>query len=257
MHKVPSQLASIITDYAWHPITIGHSEANTYLLKKGYHSLYLKIQTLGSMEPLQCEKDKMEWLRGKLAVPEVIHYEQDEEREYLLMTEIAGVNAADTSIQANPKQCIKLLANGLREIHRIPITACPFRRTLDVVIKEAKERVSQQQVDLDNLDEERRGRTAESLYKELLAKRPGEEDLVFTHGDYCLPNVILHGNKVSGFIDWGRAGVADRYQDIALAIRSLAYNHYRSYFPYFLREYGLDDVDWDKIHYYQLLDEFF
>ena len=70
MHKVPSQLASIITDYAWHPITIGHSEANTYLLKKGYHSLYLKIQTLGSMEPLQCEKDKMEWLRGKLAVPE-------------------------------------------------------------------------------------------------------------------------------------------------------------------------------------------
>ena len=41
---------------------------------------------------------------------------------------------------------------------------------------------------------------------DLLRKRHDEEDLVFTHGDYCLPNVIIDGEEVAGFVDWGRAG---------------------------------------------------
>ena len=45
------------------------------------------------------------------------------------------------------------------------------------------------------------------------------------HGDYCLPNIILKEHTVSGYIDVALAGVGDRYQDLALAVRSLAYNN--------------------------------
>jgi aminoglycoside phosphotransferase len=59
---------------------------------------------------------------------------------------------------------------------------------------------------------------------ELMETRPGHEDLVFTHGDYCLPNIILKDGKLSGFVDIGRARLADRYQDLGIAFRSLEYN---------------------------------
>ena len=49
---------------------------------------------------------------------------------------------------------------------------------------------------------------------------PDEEDLVFTHGDYCLPNVMFQDGKLSGYIDLGYAGVGDRYLDFVAVTRN-------------------------------------
>lgn len=257
MQGIPEKLAVVLKDFTWQQVTIGHSEASTFLLKKENQSLYLKTQAANAIEPLQIEQEKMEWLEGKLAVPEVLYYGQDEKREYLLMTEIKGIDASDSAHITNIPLVIKQLAQGLREIHSIFVEHCPFQRILDVTIKEAQVRVEKNFVDTEDFDEERKGKAAEELFQELLEKRPKEEDLVFTHGDYCLPNIILHKNKVSGFIDLGWAGVADRYQDIALAVRSIARNFGKQYISLFLKEYGLEQVDQEKIYFYQLLDEFF
>lgn len=75
-----------------------------------------------------------------------------------------------------------------------------------------------------DFDDERQGATAQELYEQLLERRPQHEDLVFCHGDYCIPNVLLEqiGMRFqAGFVDVGRAGVADRWQDLALMTRSL------------------------------------
>ncbi|SKC81897.1 Aminoglycoside phosphotransferase [Maledivibacter halophilus] len=92
----------------------------------------------------------------------------------------------------------------------------------------------------------------------VLEKKPDNEDFVFTHGDYCMANIILLGNKLSGFIDLGRAGVSDRYQDIALAVRSFEHNFGTDKWnDLFYKEYGIEDVDYSKIEFYILLDELF
>ena len=85
-----------------------------------------------------------------------------------------------------------------------------------------------------------------------------ESDLLQTHGDYCLPNIILKEHTVSGYIDVALAGVGDRYQDLALAVRSLAYTNKAdtSLVELFFDTYGAS-IDVEKIAYYQLLDEFF
>ena len=37
-------------------------------------------------------------------------------------------------------------------------------------------------------------------------------------------NIFVKENEISGFIDIGKMGPADRWQDIAIAIRSLKHN---------------------------------
>lgn len=255
MHPVPVKFSKWINGYEWERITIGMSGAKTFLLK-GNPNYYLKIQRQHIGEPLRMEKDKLDWLQGKLEVPEVVYYEDDGEYEYLLMTELKGNDASDPIHRSNFDQVVKLLAQGLRKIHSISIDDCPFEQTLNVKLTEAHKRVEQNLVDESDFDEVRKGMKADKLFQELIDNRPHEEDLVFTHGDYCLPNIIIHQGSVSGFIDVGRAGVADRYQDLALAVRSLEYNYGKGYQFIFLKEYGLIDADDKKIYYYQLLDEF-
>ncbi|MGM0903473.1 MAG: APH(3') family aminoglycoside O-phosphotransferase [Bacillota bacterium] len=257
MTVVPPSLARLIDGYSWEQITIGHSEAMTYLLKGIADNQYLKIQPIHSIENLFDEKEKIEWLQGKLSVPDVLYYGKNEANEYLLVSEIKGINASDKSYEADIRLLMQLLGAGLKTFHSLSIENCPFDQGLEVKLEEAKRRVDNGLVDEEDFDEKRKGLKTKELYKELISNKPNNEDLVFTHGDYCLPNIIIDKGKVSGFIDLGRAGVADRYQDLALAIRSITSNFGSEYIPFFLKEYGLKELDETKVAYYQLMDEFF
>ena len=66
------------------------------------------------------------------------------------------------------------------------------------------------------------GRDARQLFAQLQAQRPGlSNDLVFCHGDYCLPNVIIQNAQAVGVIDWSGGGYADRRFDLATAVFSM------------------------------------
>ena len=108
------------------------------------------------------------------------------------------------------------------------------------------------------MDKKHKSKSIEELFKELESFMNFEEDPVFTHGDYCLPNIIIQGNEIAGFINLGRAGIADRYQDLALCARSLVYNFNNPDLkPIFFREYRIETIDEDKLSVYRLMDEFF
>jgi len=108
-----------------------------------------------------------------------------------------------------------------------------------------------------DFDEERLGSTAQELLTELEAWRPVDESRALTHGDPCLPNVLFDKGQFVGFIDCDRVGVADPYQDLALAARSIGSNLGRSWVPVFFRQYGIDNPNERKLAFYRLLDEFF
>ena len=109
----------------------------------------------------------------------------------------------------------------MRELHDLDVSDCPFDERLDTKIARAAENVRQGRVEEAHFDEKNLGRSAADLFSEMLSKRPTDEDLVVTHGDACFPNFMLEGGDFTGFVDCARAGVADRYQDLALACRSI------------------------------------
>ena len=136
------------------------------------------------------------------------------------------------------------------------INCCPFDHALARRIVDAHKRVSAGSWTETHFDDEHTGMTAVDCSK-ADDKQAAVGGLVVTHGDACLPKFDHRRRRFSGFIDCGRLGVADRYQDLALAARSIAYNLGMSWVePFFLR-YGVNQLDPSKLAFYRLLDEFF
>jgi kanamycin kinase len=82
--------------------------------------------------------------------------------------------------------------------------------------------------------------------------RPRSEDLVVCHGDYCLPNVLVADGRVSGFVDLGELGVADRWWDLAVGSWSITWNLGPGFQERFLRAYGVSR-DEGRIAFFRLL----
>jgi aminoglycoside phosphotransferase len=61
---------------------------------------------------------------------------------------------------------------------------------------------------------------------------------ILAHGDYCLPNVLVHEGKLSGLVDVGGAGLASPEVDLAAGVWTLQYNYGKGFARTFLDAYG-------------------
>src|SRR5919202_4271847 len=122
----------------------------------------------------------------------------------------------------------RLKESYLQSLGRCPQVKCRLfgakAGQLDAEIARAEARLRHGQVDEADFDQQRQGHRAVDLFQTLRLTRPHAEDLVFTHGDYCLPNIMIDAGQVAGFLELGSAGIGDRYRDLALAARSITYN---------------------------------
>lgn len=210
----------------------------------------------------------MEWLRDKLPVPKVLARERAEGKSWLLMTRVQGKMACDEEYMKNPGYLTELLSGALKLLWQTDVTDCPCKWNIDRKLEMAKYRVWHDMVDTDNVQPDTYGEEGFASPKELyqwLADNKPEEEPVLSHGDFTLPNILFEGNVLKGYIDIGKMGVADKWQDIALCYRSLLHNYdgkyggkkYEGYNPGMLFEKLGIEPDWEKIKYYILLDELF
>ncbi len=226
-------------------------------------SAYLKSGDIGKNSNLRWERRVLTWLSGKIDVPAVIEFELTGNVESLLISELLGQPYSDNFAVSENKieieSLVETVAKQIRVLHDLPIHDCPLDQRLDTKLKKAEENLRGGFVVESDFDIENRGKTGRQVFDELLTHRPSDEDLVFTHGDLCLPNIIICGRAVSGFIDFDRGGVADRYQDLALFLRSFRFNSRTAIdiTSAFLNGYGVDTLDHDKLNFYRKLDELF
>lgn len=252
---LPPELSRVLPAARWEEVRVGESGAAVYRSTR----FVVKVVPSGVTAPatLFAEKERLRWFAGRVPVPAVVAYHRDATGEYLAMTRLPGIDLSHDDARVHAARNAKLLARALRELHALPIRECPFDTSLRVALAEGRERVLAGLVDEDDFDDERAGRSAADVWRELVRTRPAHEDLVVTHGDACLPNVLVSGEFVEGFIDVGRAGIADRHVDLALAARSLTHNYGAAFADLFLDTYGRALVDEGKLAYYRLLDELF
>ena len=190
------------------------SSASVFRLAGGQEGdLYLKV--LGANDagfnPLRDEAARLEWLGGRLPVPQVVAFGSRGGYEFLLTKSVPGVPAHDRPAGRDRQEVARLLGRALRTFHSVPTEGCPFRHPV--------------------------------------VDPTSEEDEVLVHGDYCLPNVLLDGDRFH-YLDVGDAGVGDRYVDIVAAIWSLRHNYGEGSVATLLGGYGLRTPDRRKLAAY-------
>jgi streptomycin 3"-kinase len=151
---------------------------------------------------------------------------------------------------------MRSLGRVLRELHSL--RDCPFERPLASVIATAEDVVRRDAVNPAFLTDEWRLLKPTELLQQVVAERPYVESVlepVVCHGDACLPNVFFDPTslEVTGLIDVGRLGIADRYSDLALTTIQL-YDEWSADPAPFLEAYGLPKPDPRRLHFFRLLD---
>ncbi len=246
-YPVPRSLGLDDAPLQWEPVPVGESGDEVFRVTgAGLPLRYVKTSARVQRGLLKDEADRMTWLKGRLEVPEVLGYAATPEREWLVTSAIPGLCAFDTAIGLPREEVVRGLATALKRIHAIGVTGCPFdTQRLAAKIADAGRQAAA------------KGSEAAAEFEAFLARPRPPEDLVFCHGDYCQPNILFHQGRISGFIDLGYAGIADRYYDFGQAVMSLKRNGDEPRIPLFFDAYGLPAPDWDKIEYYQTLEMFY
>lgn len=260
--NIPDNIKKFIGNKSFEVDTVGMSDSEVIC----FDDIVLKIEN--QCEESDNESKIMYWLEDKLPVPKVICLEKLDNKNYLLMSKIRGSMSCEASFLKNPELLVKLLADGLKMLWKVDISDCPCNSSIGSKLKLAEFRVLNNLCSMDNVEPETYGengyKSPEELLQWLRDNKPSE-DYVLSHGDYCLPNIFIDNNGISGFIDLGRCGVGDKYQDIALCYRSLKHNFEGKYggeiYKGFKADMLFDELgiqpDWEKINYYLLLDELF
>ncbi len=192
----------------------------------------------------------LSWLRGKLPVPELRGFHVEGETQYLVMTQMEGVTGIHPDVIGDPERLVREFARGLREVHALSTESCTLDWRMSRFIPWAEGLIESGALDEDIPEGESRTFLVEKLsdFKEAV---PREEDLVFTHGDYCLPNVMFREGRLSGYIDLGYAGVGDRYLDLVAARGTIRRNLDEAWIGPFFEAYGLGEPDEEKLQAYQ------
>jgi len=240
--RLPEKLAALTEGYGFqrHPYEETGAEIHR-LTAEGRETLYLKVYSVRGRR-LERETRVLRWIDGRLPAPKPLLYMAEGWWEIQLTTEVPGtpVHQVEGSERVN---AVRAAAEALRAIHGLDPRGCPYMNTVANRIGEArKSKAPETHRALDGLE----------------ASIPDEE-LVFTHGDCCLPNIILEGGALSGVIDWDHAGIGDTYADLEACMWSMGYNYggdaeYLT--PLFLREYGIEELDEAKLEWYARLSDY-
>ncbi|MDQ1698406.1 MAG: streptomycin 3''-kinase [Frankiaceae bacterium] len=207
----------------WEPVTTGQSGAAVFRSTDG--SRYLKRVGIEQQAVLERERDRIDWARAHgVPTAEVLDWSAGADGADLVTSRIEGVSA-DRLSATSLSNAWPSIVETVRRLHALPVDKCPFTHNLRDLFAMAEDVVRRGAVNPPFLPIEIRQAPPAEILARLAAElehRLAQEavDTVVCHGDLCLANIIIdpETGSVSGLIDLGRLGRADRYVDIALLL---------------------------------------
>lgn len=176
---------------------------------------------------------------------EVLYYISDE-KDYLVTRAAKGHDL--THYLDEPKKLCGVMAEVLRDLHSRKLSNVPVSTRHQRYLDSAEGDYSGGYYDESVLMDKYAVRSKREAWDIMQANKHRLKSDTLIHGDFCLPNVILHDWRFSSLIDFNMSGAGDKHIDIYWALWSLQYNlKTDSYGDYFLDAYGRENFDEDML----------
>lgn len=244
---LPRAWVATLAGRRWTALTIGRSGAGIWRVEaEGQPAEVIK-----AAPGLSGEAARLRWLHGRgIPCAEVTGFVHDGGIDWMRSLALPGRNLVEGGVP--PEEAVRLAAGALTRLHRLDPAGCPFDTRLATRLAAAKVRLGAGLVDPQDFPE---APPAEVLGR-MVRDFPPEGPLVVTHGDTSLPNFMAEAGRFTGFVDCGKLGLADPWQDLALTAWSVAYNFGEAHVPTFLTACHVPP-DPARRRLYKLLDAFF
>ena len=210
----------------------------------GQEPLYLKSAAAGS---LQTEAALTQYFYSKQLSTEVLQcFTAD--RDWLLTRAIPGEDCTFPKYCEDPKRLCDTTAQLLRTLHEMPAEGCPIPNRTAEYLETARQNYLAGKYDVSLFPDNWGYRTPEEAWADVQTFAPALKADTLIHGDYCLPNIVLHNWQFSGFIDVDSGGVGDRHIDLFWGAWSLGFNLKTDrYRQRFFDAYGRDQIELERL----------
>jgi kanamycin kinase len=219
--------------------------ARTFRLTNRDGTIFVKLAATGLLER---ERLMSEFLHGHGMAPAVVGYGATEEGAYLVTEALDGTDGIAAEHLADPRRLAVVFGDSLRRLHELSTDGCPVRDRDAELRRLAEINLAAKDYDATYIPE-----PLDEAAARFEADRPNDDQVVL-HGDYCLPNILLKGFQLSGFVDLGNGGVGGRHYDLYWGVFTLEYNlKTSSYKDLFLDAYGRDCFVADLLEYNRIV----
>lgn len=218
-------------------------EARVYMIDRGANDIfYLKIAKAKTLEKEALMSDYFHSLSLGAQVIEYTSLDSD----YLITRAVKGEDCTHIDYLSEPERLATLMGTELRRLHEIRDTGCPIKDRTGDYIRTALANYESGNYDKSSFPDSFGYKNAADAYR-VLTEGMGELRCdVLIHGDFCLPNIMLDGWRLSGYIDVGNGGICDRHVDLFWGGWTLWFNlGTDKYRDRFFDAYGRDKINTD------------
>ncbi len=214
-----------------------NGDLNVYKIRKKSKIFFLKVASHLSQESI-----RLDYLKGKINIPEKVFYEKYNGISYLLTREVKGVPLSSEYYISHPNEGIDIIIDAFNHLYNIDYSDCTIDETIDNKIKRME--------NINNISEKllKRFYTKDSLIRYLKGNKP-KQIIGFTHGKLLLENIFSLNNKFNGFIDIGECGISDINYDLVSCEYSIEKYYGNEYVQLFYDKIGIEKDEFISDYY--------
>lgn len=198
-------------------------------------------------------------LQGYLPIPKIYNFIDTENQATIILQKMSGVPSHLMVSSLDRSQFLSIIKNILDKLSSIhKYLEKNFKIAALEELKDIRILIDNNKINKDNFIKNSGGLTPKGAYDKIQNDLKSHNFKTITHGDFCLPNIIMTQDGTWSLIDLGKCGLGDQCRDLSALEGSLKRNIDAEAFPELCKIMNIKVSSnfQQKIDLYRLMDFF-